>query len=401
MTTRRSLVAIVGLLVMLVFPSVAKAEVTHINMGEEDGVDIHKDWDINFNEGVEIVEDSLSEVNIVVKDQYGDTVQTPEAYLKDENTIVVPAPEDGYRGGEKYKLYVGKSIEFESGAAMQDRYMKTFYTERDVLAPEVPEGDVVSFGTVTSDTLNIRKGPDSGTEKLGAFVEGDRVEIYGFDGYWAEIQYKGETGYVHKTYMKLRAPTGGVLQDQIIILDPGHGDHDGGASGHGGLEKEVNLDVSKRVKKLLEEKGADPIMTRETDTFLELSERAEFVDEHNGDLFVSIHSNAYLSSAKGTESFCYIDKSSNVEEGCLLAEKIHEQIVKTVGMYDRGVHEGTRGGFGDFHVIRNTHTPSVLVELGFLTNSGDAEKLTSNYYRDLFAKAIVAGIENYYKEPVQ
>lgn len=401
MTTRRSLVAFVSLLVLLVFPSVANAEVTHIDMGEADGVGVHKEWEVKFNEGVEIVEDSISDVNVVVKDQDGDTVDTPDPYVKDGNIIVVPAPEDGYRGGEKYKLYVGKTIEFESGVAMKDRYKKTFYTERDILDPPAPGDDVVSFGTVTSDTLNIRKGPDADTEKLGHFVEGDRVEIYGFDGYWAQIRYKGEKAYVHKTYMKLRAPTGGVLQDQIIILDPGHGDHDNGASGHGLREKEINLDVAKRVNKLLKEKGANPIMTRPDDTFLELSERVEFADAHNGDLFVSIHSNAYLSSSKGTESFCYTDKSSNVEEGCLLAEKIHEQIVKMVGMYDRGVHKGTRGGFGDFHVIRNTSTPSVLVELGFVTNDGDAEKLASNYYRDLFAKAIVQGIENYYAEPVQ
>ena len=401
MTTRRSVVAFVGLLVLMLFPSVAKAEVTHINMGEADGVGVHKEWEIQFNEGVEVVEDSLSDMNIVVKDSNGNTVDVPDAYVKNKNTIVVPAPENGYRGGQKYKLFVGKSIQFKSGVNMRDRYKKTFYTEREILDPPAPGEDVVSYGTVTSSTLNIRKGPDGSAEKLGHYVEGDRVEIYGFEGYWAQIRYNGEIGYVHKTYMKLRALTGGVLQDQIIVVDPGHGDHDGGASANGGLEKEINLDVSKRVYDLLEAKGADVRMTRTDDTFLELSERVEYGDKQMGDLFVSIHTNAYMKSARGTESFCYIDKTSNVEEGCLLAEKIHEQIVNLVGMYDRGVTEGTRGGFGDFHVIRNTHTPSVLVEMGFITNDGDAEKLMSNYYRDLYAEAIVTGIENYYKAPVQ
>lgn len=401
MTTRRSTVLLLSLLMFMVFPIIAQAEVTHINMGEADGVSVDKEWEIQFNEGVEIIEESLSDVNIVVKDSYGQTVNVPDAYVKGENTIVVPAPEEGYRGGEQYKLYVGKTIQFASGMKMQDRYMKTFSTERDVLAPN-PGGDIVSYGTVTSDTLNIRKQPTSGSEKVGVLTEGDRVNIYNFDGYWAEIQHNGQKAYVHKTYMKLRSTTGGVLQDQIIVLDPGHGGGDPGAVANGGQEKEIVLDVSKRVYDLLKQKGAQPLMTRDDDTYQTLGGRVQYADDNNNDMFVSIHANASTNTnVNGTETWCHGGKTSNKEEGCLLAKKINEQIAHMTGLNDRGVKVSELGTWNDFYVIRNTFAPSVLVELAFLSNSGDAETLLSDYYRDIYAKAIVKGIENYYASPIE
>lgn len=401
MTTRKSVVLLVSLLIFVLLPTVASAEeITFINLGEAEGVELDKSWEINFND--EVVAESVNRDNIVVAGPGLEKENRPTPYLKDKDTIIVPAPEEGYQPGERYTIFVGKdTLEFKSGLKMNDRYKKSFITKGDKVRPSTPPSDVISIGTVTSDTLNVRKGPSSSTERLGVYAKGAEVEIYNVDGYWAEIKYNGQTAYMHKTYMKLRSTSGGVLKDQIIVLDPGHGDGDSGAQSHGGQEKEINLDVTKRVYDRLKAMGAKPIMTRNSDTFLELSERVEFADRNYGDIFVSIHTNAYLPSARGTETFCYEGKSSNVEEGCLLAEKIQEQIVKMVGMYDRGVVRGDRGKFGDFHVIRNTSTPSVLVELGFLTNDGDAKKLMSSYYRDLYAKAVTTGIENYFKAEVK
>lgn len=403
MSMREYIAGILTLLLAMLIPSVANAEVTHVNMGEVDQIDVNKDWEITFSEDFTVEEDSLSKQNIVVKNEDGETVDRPEAYVKDEgNVVVVPAPEEGYEGGHTYKLYVGKTIGFESGAGMEERYVKTFQTEWEILDPPAPGDEIVSYGTVTADSLNIRKYPDQEAEKVGAFAEGDVVKIYGFDGYWAKILYNGEPAYVHKTYMKLRAVTGGVLQDQIIVIDAGHGDQDSGATGNGGVEKEINLAVSKRVHKRLLDMGANSIMTRDDDTFLSLGERVDFADKNFYDMFVSIHTNALPgSSANGTETYCHGGKASNQEEGCLLAEKIHEQIVKKVGLNDRGVEVSEPGTWNDFHVIRETTTPSVLVELGFLTHAGDAEKLLSDHYRDLYADAIATGIKNYYLEEVK
>ncbi|MCA0971553.1 N-acetylmuramoyl-L-alanine amidase [Halobacillus litoralis] len=398
MSFKEYIFGLIAFLIVVLVPSVAQASVTHVNMGEADQIDVHKDWEVAFNEGVRIVESSITDANIVVKDNEGNNVDIPDPYVKEDGrVIVVPAPEEGYKGGHTYKLYVGKTIAFESGKEMEDRYMKTFQTEWEILDPPSPGDDIVSYGTVTSDTLNIRQYPGEEADSVGSFKEGDRVDIYGFDGYWAKILYNGEPAYVHKTYMKLRAMTGGVLQDQIIIIDPGHGDGDPGATANGGQEKEINLDVSKRIHERLKEMGANSIMTREDDSFLALSERVEFADENFYDMFVSIHTNALPgSSANGTETFCHGGKASNQEEGCLLAEKIHEQIVAKTKINDRGVKVSTPGTWNDFHVIRNTTTPSVLVELGFLTHSADAEKLLSDHYRDLYADAVAEGIKNYY-----
>ncbi|SDJ22728.1 N-acetylmuramoyl-L-alanine amidase [Salimicrobium halophilum] len=393
MSSRTNVGLLLSFLVFMILPLTVNAEeIKFISVGEKaENVSVHKDWRIDFN--MEVEEDSLNEWNIEVKEKGVGKVDGIEPYVENGSTVVVPAPEDGYRGGSTYTLFVGQTIEFKNGKDMKDRYKRVFTTEREILNP-IPEpgDDVVAFGTVTSDTLNVRKDATSSSERLGAYKKGDRVEIYGYDGYWAKVDYNGQEAWLHKNYMKLRAVSGGVLQDQVIVLDPGHGAHDGGANDRQGMEKEINLDVSKRIYDKLKARGADPIMTRSTDTFLELSERVEFSEERFADLFVSIHTNAAYRSANGSETFCYQDGTSTASQSCLLAKEIQKQLVAMANMSDRG-----GGKHGNFHVIRETFLPAVLVELGFITNSEDYPKLMSDRYRELFAEAVTRGIEEYYK----
>ncbi|SIS42910.1 N-acetylmuramoyl-L-alanine amidase [Salimicrobium flavidum] len=394
MSSRKNVVTLlVSFLVLLILPLATNAEeITFISVGEKvENVDVHKEWRIDFNMDVE--ESSLNKWNIEVKEKGVGRIDGIDPYVEDGSTVVVPAPEDGYKSGATYTIFVGQTIEFKNGKDMKDRFKKVFTTEREILNPEPDRGDgIVSFGTVTADTLNVRKGPDSSYSQLGSYARGDRVEIYGYDGFWAKVDYNGQEGWMHKNFMKLRSVSGGVLQDQLIVVDPGHGAHDGGANYGQGVEKEINLDVSKRVYDKLEARGANPVMTRSTDTFLRLSERVEFSEERFADLFVSIHTNAATRSANGAETFCYKDGTSTATESCLLAKEIQKQLVKMADMSDRG-----GGKHGNFHVIRETFLPAVLVELGFITNSGDYPKLMSDRYRELFAEAVTRGIEEYYK----
>ena len=174
-----------------------------------------------------------------------------------------------------------------------------------------------------------------------------------------------------------------------VVIDPGHGGPDPGAIGIGGLrEAEVVLDVSKRVKNLLSEKGVNVRMTRNNEVDLDLPPRVSIANRTDADIFVSIHANASRGKRRdinGLETFYY-----SGWRGRLLAKKIQKQILKvSPGSPDRGVRQGR------FFVIKNTKMPAVLVEIGFLTGRLDARRLEKSIHRERLAYAITKGILEY------
>ena len=174
-----------------------------------------------------------------------------------------------------------------------------------------------------------------------------------------------------------------------VVIDPGHGGSDPGAIGIGGLrEADIVLDVSKRVKNLLSEKGVNVRMTRNKEVDLDLPPRVSIANRTDADIFVSIHANALRGKRKdinGLETFYY-----KGWRGRLLAKKIQKQILKvSPGSPDRGVRQGR------FFVIKNTTMPAVLVEIGFLTGRLDARRLEKSIHRKRIAYAISKGILKY------
>ena len=257
-------------------------------------------------------------------------------------------------------------------------------------APSTP---VVAVGRVTADSLNIRQNPSNESIVVGKVKNGDVVNVYSISGWWAQVSVNGVTGYVHKTYLHLMNPTGSAVKNRIIVLDAGHGGSDSGAVGKNNVyEKNVVLDVTKRLQQLLEQAGAKVVLTRSNDTFIPLNERPNIALKNYGEMFISIHTNSFGgSSALGTETY-YSDKiTTNLKEELSLANYINKEIVKNANMVDRGVKNG------NFAVIRSIEMPAILVELGFLSNPSDYAKLTSNEYLQIFAQSIYNGIESYYK----
>ena len=174
-----------------------------------------------------------------------------------------------------------------------------------------------------------------------------------------------------------------------VVIDPGHGGPDPGAIGIGGLrETDVVLDVSKRVKKLLSDKGVMVKLTRNNEIDLDLPPRVSIANKTDADIFVSIHANASRGKRRdinGLETFYY-----SGWRGRLLAKKIQKQILKvSPGSPDRGVRQGR------YYVIKNTRMPAVLVEIGFLTGRLDARRLEKSIHRERIAYAITKGILEY------
>jgi N-acetylmuramoyl-L-alanine amidase len=174
----------------------------------------------------------------------------------------------------------------------------------------------------------------------------------------------------------------------IVVLDPGHGGHDSGAADNGLREKDIVLDIALRVGNLLESRGATIEYTRNTDVFIQLSDRANIANDCNADYFVSLHANsADSSAASGFESFIY----SGVNGGQTAAYQnvIHRRISAVFdaeGVVDRGQKKA------DFAVLRETNMAAVLIEYGFISSSKDSNLLKNNTFLDDLAKATADGI---------
>jgi N-acetylmuramoyl-L-alanine amidase len=249
---------------------------------------------------------------------------------------------------------------------------------------------VIAEEIVNANGLNVRTGPATSYASKGKVNLGYRVSVYKYTGDWALINYKGLEGYVHQAYIN---PPVADLNKKVIVVDAGHGGTDSGAVGNGLYEKNINLDTSLRLEKRLKLAGVNVVMTRRTDVFIELSNRVKIARDNNGEMFVSIHVNS--GGGHGTETYYYESAgapgSTYSSKSKKLAELIQKRMISTLGTTDRGTKDG------DFHVLRENGMTSTLIELGFIDNSSDANKLGSAAWRENASKAIYLGILDFYK----
>ena len=180
-----------------------------------------------------------------------------------------------------------------------------------------------------------------------------------------------------------------------VVIDPGHGGIDPGAVGNGLVEKEINLAVGLRLRELLELDTLDMagggewevLMTREDDSSVSLAARTALANNWPADRFVSIHNNAFTSSAaNGTETFSFAEGTTSAN----LRDRIQEEMLAALGLFDRGSKTA------DFFVLRETNMPAALSEGGFLTNPGDAAALSSPTAVDDMARAHMYALQRHY-----
>ena len=192
-----------------------------------------------------------------------------------------------------------------------------------------------------------------------------------------------------------------TLEEKVcIVIDPGHGGADPGKVGTQGVkEKDINLEIGKRLKSYLEAEGIEVIMTRETDEDLapdgsdnpkvaDLHRRCEIIDETKPVMVVSIHQNSYTdSSVRGAQVFYYHQS----ESGKAIAEVLQECLIEELD------HENGREAKANesYYMLKKTSAPTVIVECGFLSNPEEEAKLQQEQYQDSVALAICAGIKKY------
>lgn len=180
---------------------------------------------------------------------------------------------------------------------------------------------------------------------------------------------------------------GGRFSNMSIVIDPGHGGKDPGAVSPTGLqEKDVNLNVAREVASQLSDRGVDVTLVRDDDTFVELNERAALANQKEADLFVSIHADSSKNS--NAAGYTVYMRRGGSRKNRSLAEAVIEGMGAT-GMENRGVREA------DYRVLDRTRCPAILVELGFLSNRGEAKKLGDRNRQNEMAEYIVRGIEGF------
>jgi N-acetylmuramoyl-L-alanine amidase len=198
-----------------------------------------------------------------------------------------------------------------------------------------------------------------------------------------------------------------------VVIDPGHGGKDSGTMHAGVSEKDLTLDVARRLDLLLRARGLATTMTRSGDETVSLGTRAALANQERDCVFVSIHFDESRASATGVQTFYAgqqtpkpavasswwpfgqkVSSSINPESQSL-AGMIQDELVIRTQAFDRG----TRAQ--QFYVIANVYHPAVLVEGGFLTNNDDMVKLASEEYRQQLAVALTDGIMRYREIVVQ
>jgi len=195
----------------------------------------------------------------------------------------------------------------------------------------------------------------------------------------------------------------------VVVLDPGHGGKDSGAMCGGVMEKDLTLDIARRVDRLLDSEGVATLMTRLGDSYVSLADRAAFGNRANGSIFISIHFNEDNKPvASGVETyyaahqinsgstfaswlpfFSRPPSNSPKPESQSLAGFIQEALVARTRSVDRGTQAK------QFFVIANVTSPAVLIEGGFITNKDELSKLVSEDYRDQLAAAVADGVLRY------
>ncbi|MBW4829493.1 MAG: N-acetylmuramoyl-L-alanine amidase [Clostridiaceae bacterium] len=180
-------------------------------------------------------------------------------------------------------------------------------------------------------------------------------------------------------------------RSNIIVIDPGHGGEDPGTIGvNHSLEKDINLDISKRLYKKLKRKGYEVIITRDIDEYIDNNQRAKLANEEKAKIFISIHCNSVKnnSSANGVQILYYpSNKATNNE---LLAQTMLDEVLRNTGANSKGIVERK-----DLIVLNQTNMPAIVVECGFLSNEDEANLLGTHRYQRKIVNGIVKGLENY------
>ncbi|MCG7338536.1 N-acetylmuramoyl-L-alanine amidase [Staphylococcus sp. ACRSN] len=244
---------------------------------------------------------------------------------------------------------------------------------------------------VTEDA-ELRTGPSSVYPVIDPIHKGQNFHKINKTGKWIQVESNNgkKKGWVAgwHTNLDIQAdanPNAKPLKDKTIVLDPGHGGSDQGASSNTkkhSKEKVYTLKTAKELKTLLEKEGAVVNMTRESDVYVSLDDR-----NIKGDAYISIHNDSLKSSkANGSTVYWYKDNQE------ALAETISASLQKKALLTNKGARQE------NYQVLRQTNVPAVLLELGYISNPTDEDMIQDELHRHVVEKAVVDGLKSYFSQ---
>lgn len=236
---------------------------------------------------------------------------------------------------------------------------------------------------------------DSGHYVSGTYKIDGKEHLFQKYGQWiSEVSTEG--GFTKGQY------------SNTIFLDPGHGGQDSGAFYYNVAEKDLNMQIYRKLRAKLEELGYKVLTSRDSDIDVDfVTERSRMVNKTNSDIFISIHFNATgntYSKASGIQTYSYRDEPDypskinpywhnhpdRMSESKRLAAAIHSSLLAETGAKDAGLLESS------FAVLRETAKPAVLLELGYMDNFTENQQIRDSHYQDKLVAGIVKGIQKYY-----
>lgn len=278
-------------------------------------------------------------------------------------------------------LFLDKKDKIDTGSVkFEDHYLDGYF---DVTLPENYESDY-GYGTydVKGTVVENIEVSTKGGNTTFRFKQ-NRISAY-------EVTDEGDS-------YAIRVKNPKEVYDKVLLLDAGHGGKDPGTSGNGMQEKNLNLTIAQKIAQKLQGSGIKVYMTRDSDVYPENSTRAKTANDI-ADLMVSIHMNSGPETANGTETLYQVHANDNGARltSKQLAEILQGKVVSATGNTNRGAKLWT-----DVLILNRTTVPAVIVEVIFITNTGDALKISNPAYQDQVAQAIADGIQEAVKYPLR
>lgn len=240
--------------------------------------------------------------------------------------------------------------------------------------------------TIYYEDTHLRSGPATSYDIIGFADKGATFEVLSETEGWYEVENEDLKGFLNKQFVKKEASVSTSIENKTIVIDAGHGGRDVGAIGATGtFEKNYTYKTAIELKQELTVLGANVILTRPEDEFISLGSRASFANI-TADVFISIHYNSTpeLPYVTGIGTYYYHDQNKE------LATYVQKELIKETMADDRGV------AFGDYLVIRQSFKPSILVELGFLSNENKESLLQTTAYQKKLVQGMVNGLIKYF-----
>ncbi len=242
--------------------------------------------------------------------------------------------------------------------------------------------------TISHENTHIRKGPSVDEEIIMFANKDQQFEVISENEDWYEITTDDGSGYIFKKLIdQKQSNAGNHLQNKTIVIDAGHGGRDVGAIGINGIyEKTFTMKTVAELTQTLRTLGANVILTRNNDDYIRLASRPLLANVSNADAFLSIHYNSFtdLTTVDGIDTYYYHDYDK------MFANTVQQEIIYGTNENDRGIN------YGDFQVLRQNHQPSLLLELGFISNPEKEQLLLTNGYQSKLVKGITTGLEKHF-----